>query len=187
MAEPARWVSVPEAARLLGVSENTVRRRIKGGALTGEVMKRPQGDLYQVRVPDGLVRPVDPNEGGSEPPDPQHPATGTGPFPIGEATVLLVEKLEAARDREVALARRVGELEGVGRLLADQLEAEGTARANAEGEVRVLLRQRDLARAENERLAEEVVRLRQEQLLLLDAPWHVRLWRAMARTPLASP
>jgi excisionase family DNA binding protein len=41
-------VSVSEAARLLGVTEKTVRQRLRTGELRGERVKRPQGHVWRV-------------------------------------------------------------------------------------------------------------------------------------------
>jgi excisionase family DNA binding protein len=43
---------VPEAARVLGVSVETVRRRIRAGELQGERVPTPWGWSYRVTVPD---------------------------------------------------------------------------------------------------------------------------------------
>jgi excisionase family DNA binding protein len=45
-------VSVEEAAHLLGISTNTVRRRIKQGSLQAERVSRPQGYVYRVYLPE---------------------------------------------------------------------------------------------------------------------------------------
>lgn len=43
-------ISVEEAARVLGVSINTIRRRIKQGKLSAEQVARPQGYCYRVHL-----------------------------------------------------------------------------------------------------------------------------------------
>ena len=45
-------VGIPEAAALLGVSEDTVRRRLKRGELQGEKVSRPQGFTWVVDLDD---------------------------------------------------------------------------------------------------------------------------------------
>jgi excisionase family DNA binding protein len=45
------FVSVAEAARRLGVSTATVKRRIRDGSLEAEPLSRPQGIEYRVRLP----------------------------------------------------------------------------------------------------------------------------------------
>ncbi len=44
------FVSVAEAARSLGTSVATVKRRIRAGALEAEQLQRPQGFEYRVRI-----------------------------------------------------------------------------------------------------------------------------------------
>ena len=52
-------VSITEAAKRLGVSEKTVRRRLSGGALRGERVSRPQGYTWAVHLDDDVgLRPV---------------------------------------------------------------------------------------------------------------------------------
>ena len=45
--------SLPEAARLLGVSRSSVRRMIQDGRLEARQVLRPQGYAWEVRVPSG--------------------------------------------------------------------------------------------------------------------------------------
>ena len=47
-------MSVPEAARLLRVSENTVRRRLRSGELQGNHVASSGGFLWMVEIPDEL-------------------------------------------------------------------------------------------------------------------------------------
>jgi hypothetical protein len=55
-------VNVPEAARLLRVSEQTVRRRLRSGELHGRQVTSPGGFLWMVEIPDEL--PVEDTESG---------------------------------------------------------------------------------------------------------------------------
>lgn len=64
-----RQVSVSEAARELGVSTETVRRRIKSGDLQAERSIRPQGAVWLVTLPDSTPRGVPPVTGHSTPQD----------------------------------------------------------------------------------------------------------------------
>jgi transposase-like protein len=50
--------TIPEAARHLGVSEHTVRRRVRSGELPGKQVATPQGFTWVVDIPDGLPEPV---------------------------------------------------------------------------------------------------------------------------------
>ncbi len=45
-------VSISEAARILGLPEKTVRRRVRGGELPGTQTATPQGYRWTVEVPD---------------------------------------------------------------------------------------------------------------------------------------
>src|SRR5438067_7736575 len=69
MADPAGTsqpgLSVPEAAVMLGVSPNTVRRWVATGRLRSERIPRPQGDMIRVfldQVPDEVPKQVPPGE-----------------------------------------------------------------------------------------------------------------------------
>ena len=55
-------VTVVEAARLLGISIPTVRRRLRTGELSGNQVTTPQGYVWMVEVPDDL--PVDTSSSG---------------------------------------------------------------------------------------------------------------------------
>ena len=45
-------VSIDEAARHLGVSQDTIRRRIRNGELDAHQVERPQGYTWRVEFPD---------------------------------------------------------------------------------------------------------------------------------------
>jgi len=45
-------VSIDEAARLLGVSQDTIRRRIRNGEISAHQVSRPQGYTWRVELPD---------------------------------------------------------------------------------------------------------------------------------------
>ena len=61
-----RWLSLAEAARALGVSEKTARRRAKAGQLEARQVPTAHGPAWQVRVP-GAV----PDAGGVDSPGTQ--------------------------------------------------------------------------------------------------------------------
>jgi hypothetical protein len=48
---PAGFVSSAEARRRLGVSDRTLRRRVKAGEIEGEYINRPQGSILYVKLP----------------------------------------------------------------------------------------------------------------------------------------
>ena len=49
--EGFQTVTLPEAARQLGVSESTVRRMVKAGRLEADRVERSQGHLWLIRLP----------------------------------------------------------------------------------------------------------------------------------------
>jgi Helix-turn-helix domain len=55
-------VTISEAARLLGISEPTARRRVRSGELPGTQMPTPQGFVWMVELPDDL--PIDSSSPG---------------------------------------------------------------------------------------------------------------------------
>lgn len=48
-------VTVIEAAKFLGVSEETIKRRIRRGELNGHQQPRPQGYSWMVDIPDEIL------------------------------------------------------------------------------------------------------------------------------------
>jgi excisionase family DNA binding protein len=62
-------VTIAEAAQLLGVGEQTIRRRIKRGELVAEQITRPQGHAWRVRLDDGVTRSPDQVNGHVRAPD----------------------------------------------------------------------------------------------------------------------
>ena len=69
MTEGTRWVTVPEASRILGVSTETVRRRVKQGKREGD---RAADGTHLVEVT--AVSPDD----GHAPSDDSHATAGDG-------------------------------------------------------------------------------------------------------------
>ena len=57
-------VSIDEAARLLGVSQDTIRRRIRNGELKAHQVTRPQGYVWRVMLPNGEPGPEGQNHVG---------------------------------------------------------------------------------------------------------------------------
>jgi hypothetical protein len=59
-------VGLTEAARLLGISESTARRRLRNGELAGRQVPTKQGFVWMVEVDDALVAEnTDPGELGA--------------------------------------------------------------------------------------------------------------------------
>jgi hypothetical protein len=54
-------VSIPEAARRLGVTQDTVRRRIRKGELTAYQEPRPQGYVWSVDIPEEKLSSEEPS------------------------------------------------------------------------------------------------------------------------------
>ena len=50
-------VTIGEAALRLGVSEHTVRRRVRNGELPGNQVATPQGYTWRVEIPEDLPAP----------------------------------------------------------------------------------------------------------------------------------
>ncbi len=102
------WVTIKEAAGRLGVSPDTIRRRLKSGELTGQKEQTPQGFTWLVEVPFTIEPPPRPDT-PSEPPGPPPPADAApnqATAPAAEVRRLeqLVEVLQTeieARRREV--------------------------------------------------------------------------------------
>jgi hypothetical protein len=123
-------VSIREAATRLGVSADTVRRRLKRGELGGEQEATPQGFVWRVEVPVET--------------QPTAPAEATNAAQA--ASVLVEDALEAARLRERVdgLERLVGELRGE----RDAWQAQAERHEGAARELRILVRQaQELSRA----------------------------------------
>jgi len=100
-------VTLPEASRLLGVSESTVRRMIKAGKLEADRVERSQGHLWLIKLP---------SPSASAAGHPPTVATVEGANPPGP------EALAAWSAAVLApLVARMGEQEGVIRDQAEQL------------------------------------------------------------------
>ena len=101
-AEGERWVPLAEAARTLGISVDTLRRRIKRGELReGEAARRittPQGFAWEVRL--DAARPSSSLDGipAEAPPTRAHPAAEAGHL----AALLRETQAEALRQSQAA-------------------------------------------------------------------------------------
>jgi len=133
-------VPIRDAAARLGVSPDTIRRRIKAGDLTGERVPTPQGHRWVVALPVTLDVPAAPDQG--------KPATIADPAktqPGGEVA-------PGADVAELATLReRVAGLERLGAELATDRDAwreRAGQDADAARELRILLgRAQELPRA----------------------------------------
>jgi len=115
-------VSIKEAAERLGVSQDTIRRRLKHGELAGERAKTPQGFVWRVELPQ----------------EPAGEAEGTAP----ESAPAPGDGIELARLREriAGLERLAKELRSERDAWHEQAQRDGEAAR----EFRVLLRNEQL-------------------------------------------
>src|SRR5919112_6348512 len=82
---PTAGYSLQEAAALLGIGVNTLRRRITAGQIRAELVERPQGYVWRVYL-DGRHPPTQPTDGPTNQEAPGsllHP-----PAPIAQAEAL---------------------------------------------------------------------------------------------------
>jgi hypothetical protein len=181
------YVSIPEAARRLGLSKSAVRRRLQSGQLEGRQEQRPQGHVWLIALPQGS-----PNGGSNgaihtaaQGPAPagtfrevpggadtsrQVPREVPAGAAAGGAGTALQRAQEMAAYSEALLApyvRRIEEqAERLGRL-ENELEHVQTERDAARAELEQAHRQAEEARQETEetvRLAEEAAQLRRAPL-----------------------
>ncbi len=136
-------VGVLDAARILGVSDSTVRRLVKAGKLEAERVERPQGHVWLVRVPAPATDPSGTRQrlaaaAGAEP-------SGAPALAAWMTSVLepLVTELSLMRQ---ANERQAGEVAGL-REERGRLTAELDAARTAELDTRVSNRRLTLALA----------------------------------------
>jgi hypothetical protein len=106
--------TLPDAARILGVSKSTVRRLVKAGKLEAERILRPQGYVWMVMVPAPSMEIQD-EPPMWIPPLPANPpeAPTTPPALVTWMTSVLeplVVELGTSRQRIEELAREIGRL-----------------------------------------------------------------------------
>ncbi len=97
-------VPIREAAARLGVSADTIRRRLKSGELAGQKEQTPQGFTWLVEVPFTIEPPPRPDASPELPPPDSGPAQATAPTAEVRRLEQLVEVLKTeleARRREV--------------------------------------------------------------------------------------
>ena len=148
---PAAGYTLQEAAARLGISVNTLRRKLEAGKVRGTRVERPQGYVWRVYLPadqrDGHPRSQQAGQEATQQSDSrlQQPATPTvlaqaelmgnlvAPL-IQQAIAPLVEELAVTRVQLVTQAERMGRLEAeVDRLQAENLEL--TLRATSPAEI----------------------------------------------------
>jgi len=146
--ERAEYVTIVEAATLLGVHRNTVRNRIKAGRYKAHKLVTPQGETYALRR-DSLGLPLpSPTNGAAQPligavhtnpPDPTQSAPLVGTDQQAQADAI-VQRLLAPFIAELGTVR-----EELGRV-----KAERDARNETISELR---RRAEVAEAARDRLA----------------------------------
>lgn len=116
----AERVSIKEAAERLGVSADTIRRRLKSGELSGEREKTPQGFVWRVELP-----------GESESGDASGSPVQASPAEAGDGIEVVRLRAELA-----GAERLIEELQGERDAWREQAQRDGEAAR----ELRVLLR-----------------------------------------------
>jgi excisionase family DNA binding protein len=103
-------VSIAEAARVLNLSDSTVRRLVKAGRLEAQQVQRPQGHVWLVKVPASSQQPPEqpPRQIAASPADPSAPPA----LASWMASVLepLVGELSVTRQQLVSQAETIGTL-----------------------------------------------------------------------------
>ena len=134
--------TLPEASRLLGVSESTVRRMVKAGRLEAERVLRPQGHVWMVMVP----LPSTDRPAGSHQPSTRE---GTHP-PAGDALATWTRSVLEPLVAELSLMRQANERQA--QQLVGQAETIGRQTAELERAASTVLTLHDeLATAESSR------------------------------------
>ncbi len=95
-------VGLSEAARLLGISESTARRRLRNGELPGRQVPTKQGFVWMIEVDDALVTDnTDPGELAA-----LRSLVGS----LNEQLALLKSQVVAQQDQLVAKDTQIGQL-----------------------------------------------------------------------------
>jgi hypothetical protein len=95
-------VGLSDAARLLGISESTVRRRLRNGELPGKQVPTKQGFVWKVEVDDELV---------ADTPDSGELAALHGLVTsLNEQLALLKSQVAAQQEQLVAKDTQIGQL-----------------------------------------------------------------------------
>src|SRR5688572_11968887 len=104
--------TLSEAARILGVSESTVRRLVKAGKLEAERVLRPQGHVWMVMVPAPSMDPPEdpPRWIGASPANPPEQPAASPALAAWMRSVLepLAAELGTSRQRIEDLGRENG-------------------------------------------------------------------------------
>ena len=99
-------VSVSEAARSLGVSEETVKRRIRRGELNGQQQPRPQGYAWMVDIPEEVLASTAQHDTTTTHDDDTDHNTSSGEIRRLEEMVTLLRQQLSVYQEEVESRRR---------------------------------------------------------------------------------
>jgi len=122
----SEWVSIKEAAERLGISADTVRRRLKRGELAGRHEPTAQGFTWAVELPT-----LSPGAGDASVPLEPHGAAPATQAAVGEAL-----ELAELRERVLGLDRLTAEL----REERDEWREQARRHEDAARELRILVR-----------------------------------------------
>jgi hypothetical protein len=115
----AAGYSLQDAAAVLGVSVNTLRKRIRTGQVSAERIERPQGYVWQVYI-DGLQPPGQPAD---------HPASQEAPSRLQQPPQVMMQAEAMAAYTRSLLEPMVALVEQQQTVIAEQAETIGALRA----------------------------------------------------------
>jgi hypothetical protein len=104
-------VSIAEAGHRLGISQDTVRKRLRLGELTGTQVRAPGGFRWMVELPDDVSGVETKNNGNEEPEDREDQS-------LAELVAVLSARVEGQQELVEALQSQI-------QAQKDQLEARG--------------------------------------------------------------
>jgi excisionase family DNA binding protein len=156
-------VTIAEAARLLGVGEQTIRRRIKRGELVAERTPRPQGHEWRIRLDPELTRSADQVNGAAHLPDEVLTRYGDQVDQVnGRAADQVPDQVDPVRPAAMDPGPHLAAALALAETLVDQLAAERARTAQLEHERFGLAGQLGFLQAQ--------LHGAQEQIKLLTAP-----------------
>jgi len=121
------FVPVAEAARRLGISTATVKRRIAAGTLEAEQLARPQGIEYRVRLPRDVPAPLSERSSSEDP-----PSTGTMQDISAAITAAVTPLVERLAVQDATIEQRAQTIERQAETIRDQAETIGRQGAELE-------------------------------------------------------
>jgi hypothetical protein len=103
-------VPVIEAARSLGVSEETIKRRIRRGELNGQQQPRPQGYVWMVDIPEEVLASTSQHDTTTHDDDTDHNTSSGEIRRLEEMVQLLRQQLSVYQEEVESRRREVQEL-----------------------------------------------------------------------------